>query len=428
MNINYSKSLLISVVSKVFLSLSAFIALWLITNNFSKEIVGQYSLTLSIVNIFYMLARFGLPELLLYESSKNRDTDKLIKHILFISIIISFCFMVLLIITSGIISALLKSDISVNLIYFSLSVLFMPIVDVFVKWYQVKQNIPMSLIPSNIIRPLLFILFLLLYFYFFEHRNFCIIAYSFTASYIVVAIVYMINLRKCPCPQSFAIDYSHAYNNILNSFLVSFILSMDTFLVSYFYTDVEVAVYQVAIKMIVVTTLYGMVIDPIFTSRLIVCIKNRDISLLESEYKKISIMGLIFWIFIFLFFIIFKDPIFSSFGDYKDSIKIFFILMLGRLFDCTFGFAPSILNNFGYSKIILINTAFTICIIFILNLIFIKFMSYESIAYATSAAFIIQSILRNYQIKKYAGIDTGIMMTVVASIALIVIVYVLKVF
>ena len=428
MNINYSKSLLISVVSKVFLSLSAFIALWLITNNFSKEIVGQYSLTLSVVNIFYMLARFGLPELLLYESSKSLDIDKLVKHILFISIIISFCFMVLLIIASGVISALLKSDISTNLIYFSLSILFMPIVDVFVKWYQVKQNISMSLIPSNIIRPLLFILFLLLCFYFSERRNFYTIAYSFIASYTIVAIIYMINLRKCPCPQSFAIDYSHAYNNILNSFLVSFILSMDTFLVSYFYTDIEVAIYQVAIKMIVVTTLYGMVIDPIFTSRLIVYIKNRDISLLESEYKKISIIGLMFWIFLFLFFAIFKDPIFSSFGDYKDSIKIFFILMLGRLFDCTFGFAPSILNNLGYSRIILINTAFTICIIFILNLIFVNFMSYESIAYATSAAFIIQSILRNYQIKKYTGIDTGIMMTVVACIAVLVAVYILKVF
>ena len=79
--------------------------------------------------------------------------------------------------------------------------------------------------------------------------------------------------------------------------------------------------------------------------------------------------------------------------------------MLGRLFDLTFGLSASVLNTFGYSKILLQNTILLLFINFILNYIFIKTIGLSGVAYATALVFIIQALLRSYQLKKFININ-----------------------
>jgi O-antigen/teichoic acid export membrane protein len=409
----YKNSFLLSLISKGILSLSGIISLWIITYYSTIEDVGQYALAFMILNIFYIFGRFGLPELLIYESTikKEKEKKKLLKNILGIAFVTSSISMIGLFLLSDILSNFLNTDISEWLTLVMIILPFMVIVDIFTKWYQSEQDIKSALVPSNIFRPILFMLFLGIFFKYTSFSNMISIVLSFFFSYFLVAIYYLYNIKSVL--QDYSIDFNfikqlnlqHAYNNVFTLFLVAFILSIDSFMVSYFYTDVEVAIYQVAIKIIMIATIFNMIIEPIFVSRIIHNKKENNIIDIENEHKKISYFGILYWIVVFIIFALFGNIIFSSFGSYTQSLEIFFIFMLGRIFDLTFGLSASVLNTYGYSKILLQNTVLLLCINFILNYLFIKTIGFTGVAYATALVFVIQAILRSYQLNKFIKIN-----------------------
>ena len=432
--IRYKNSFPISLISKGILSLSGIISLFIITHYSSIEDVGQYALAFMILNIFYIFARFGLPELLIYESTIQKEKEKLLKNILAIAFITSSISMMGLFLLSDILSDFLNTDISEWLTLVVLILPFMVIVDIFIKWYQSEQNIKSALVPSNILRPILFMLFLGIFFEYTSFSNMISIVLSFFLSYFLVAIYYLYNVKLILKDYSINFNFikqlnlQHAYNNVFTLFLVAFILSIDSFMVSYFYTDVEVAIYQVAIKIIMIATIFNMVIEPIFVSRIIHNKKENNITDIENEHKKISYFGTLYWIVVFIIFTLFGNDIFSSFGAYTQSLEIFFIFMLGRIFDLTFGLSAAVLNIYGYSKILLQNTILLLFINFILNYLFIKTIGLSGVAYATALVFIIQALLRSYQLNKFIKINLYKLYILVVPIVLFNLYYINRTF
>ena len=407
--LSYKTSFLISLISKGIFSISGIFSLWIITKYCTIEEVGKYALTFMVLNIFYIFSRFGLPELLMYEYTLKDKKEFLFKNILIVSFISSFIGMIVLLFLSDFIADILHSDISDWLINIAITLPFMVSIDIFLKWYQSNQNIYKALVPSNIFRPILFMLFLYLLFNFsdFSHKN--IIVISFLFSYLLISIYYFFNLKIPPIKIKLdflkQLNFKYAYNNVFTLFLVSFILSIDSFMISRFYTDVEVAIYQVAIKVIMIATIFNMVIEPIFTSRLVYHKSNNNIKDIEVEHKKISIFGIVYWITLFIVFSLYGKDIFNLFGSYEQSLEIFFIFMIGRIFDLAFGLSSGVLNIFGYSKILLKNTIFLLFLNFILNYIFIQYIGMVGVAYATALVFIVQALLRSYQLKNFININ-----------------------
>ena len=327
----YKNSFLLSLISKGMLSLSGIISLFIITYYSTIEDVGQYALVFMILNIFYIFARFGLPELLIYETTIKEEKEKLLKNILGIAIITSSISMSVLFLLSDILSNFLNTDISEWLTLVVVILPFMVILDIFIKWYQSEQSISSALVPSNIFRPVLFMIFLGVFFKYTSFSNMISIILAFFLSYFLVAIYYLYNIKSLL--KNYSIDFNfikqlnlqHAYNNVFTLFLVAFIFSIDSFMVSYFYTDAEVAIYQVAIKIAVIATIFNMVIEPIFVSRIIHNKKENNIVDIENEHKKISYFGMLYWIVVFIIFALFGNEIFFSFGAYTQSLEIFFI-------------------------------------------------------------------------------------------------------
>jgi O-antigen/teichoic acid export membrane protein len=430
----YKNSFLLSLISKGMLSLSGIISLFIITYYSTIEDVGQYALVFMILNIFYIFARFGLPELLIYETTIKEEKEKLLKNILGIAIITSSISMSVLFLLSDILSNFLNTDISEWLTLVVVILPFMVILDIFIKWYQSEQSISSALVPSNIFRPVLFMIFLGVFFKYTSFSNMISIILAFFLSYFLVAIYYLYNIKSLL--KNYSIDFNfikqlnlqHAYNNVFTLFLVAFIFSIDSFMVSYFYTDAEVAIYQVAIKIAVIATIFNMVIEPIFVSRIIHNKKENNIVDIENEHKKISYFGMLYWIVVFIIFALFGNEIFFSFGAYTQSLEIFFIFMLGRIFDLTFGLSASVLNTFGYSKILLQNTIFLLFLNFALNYIFIKTIGVSGVAYATALVFIIQALLRSYQLYKLIKINLYKLYIPVVSIVVLNLYYINRIF
>lgn len=432
--VSYKNIFLVSLLSKAILSLSGIISLWIITRYSTLEEVGQYALAFMVLNIFYIFARFGLPELLIYETTIKDEKEKILKNILAIAFMTSTIGMISLYFLSDIISNLLNTDI-VDWLFLSIIILpFMVIVDIFVKWYQSEQNIISALVPSGIFRPILFMLFIVLFFNYssFEHK--ISIMFAFFLAYFLVSIYYLYKVKSIFKNISFdfsfikSLNLQHAYNNVFNLFLVAFILSIDSFMVSYFYTDVEVAIYQVAIKIIMIATIFNMVIEPIFSSRVAFNKKNAKIKDIEEEHKKISYFGILYFIIVFIIFIYFGGDIFNSFGSYSQSLEIFFIFMLGRIFDLTFGLSATVLNTFGYSKILLQNTIFLLFLNFVLNYMFIKTIGLSGVAYATALVFVMQALLRSYQLNKFIKINLYKLYILVVPIVLFNLYYINRIF
>ena len=429
--LSYKSSFLISLISKGVFSVSGIVSLWIITIYCTMQEVGQYALTFMVLNIFYIFSRFGLPELLMYEFTKKDQKDVLFKNILALTFIFSFIGIVIIILLSNLLQTILKSNISIWLYRISIALPFMVIVDLFLKWYQSNQNIYKALIPSNIFRPILFMFFLYILFNFssLEHKNIIII--SFILSYILISLYYFTNSKILPnFDYNFIkqLDFKHAFNNVVTLFLVSFLVSIDSFMISHFYTDVEVAIYQVAIKVIMIATIFNMVIEPLFTSRLIYHKSNNSIRDIENEHKKISIFGIFYWIVLFIVFALYGKEIFSIFGSYEQSLEIFFIFMIGRIFDLSFGLSSGVLNIYRFSRILLKNTLFLLFLNFILNYIFIQYIGMKGVAYATALVFIIQALLRTYQIKNFIGIHLYKLYLFVIPLAIFNFYYIKKVF
>lgn len=429
-NINYSlkriftSSLIVFV--GVFLSkILTYLYRILIARFYGPEIYGLFSLAIILILSVVAFSSFGLFQGLLRFVPLYRGKKKLnnIRYILKFSLTLIFF--------SGITSCFLifyfSEFISLNIFHNFELIIFLKIFSFVIPFYlffyaflSVIQGFEKTTIQSffqdfleNFLK-----LFVLLFFILFGIKNNSVPLSYFLGVFLVSLLSFI--YCKYKIPLLFKKYYlstklkkeirnnllSYSWPLVFSTILYSFLSSIDSCMIGYFKGSTLVGVYNAAIPIAVLLTIF-----PALFTRLFFPLANKEFSkknlnllseLSKQVQKWILIFNLPIFMLIFIFPGVFINLLFGS--EYTSALNSLRILSIGYIFYSLSVVPNNLIFVYGKSKIILLDVILITLLNFFLNLFLIPKYGLEGAAFSTSLSFVLLSIIFFFQSKYYSSI------------------------
>ncbi|CAN2040444.1 Polysaccharide biosynthesis protein C-terminal domain-containing protein [Candidatus Magnetomoraceae bacterium gMMP-15] len=380
--ISDSKIMIIGIICS---HLLIYLSTLLITRNLGADFYGLFILASKIVGIITAFSLLGLPKTIIrfvsYYSGKKEFTK--IKAIVFFSIktvlIVSLFMSTILFLFSPMLSNIIfhKSQLNDVLRVLVFSIPFVALTFILQSCLTALKLIRYQIILSKILKPMIFIILLLIVFLIDLKLKGLV-----WTEVITVFIIFFISIYFLFTKYSFsekASNFKSEKKDILkfslpvylNIFLRRIIQLCPLFFLGIYASNAELGIYQLSSKLSMLVNL-PLSFNPIFSpsfSRLYAENKKETI---EKLYK--TIIKRIFAISLIIFFILmlFSKTILGIFGkEFITGFNILMILGAGQLINAGTGPAGNILLMCGRSRLIFINSVVMFFIMLIFCLIFI---------------------------------------------------------
>ena len=413
-----SKSLS-SLILKISGSLFGYFLLMLVTKNLGAAAWGEYVIFLAILNISSIFSRLGIDKLALKSvAASNKNLDE-VKSIYFSSakilLTISLIFSSLLFYFSDLIAfSMLGNPSMISVIKMVACVLpFFSIICLNESTFRGLKMIKDFAFFQQTSKMLFSVLFFLLLYYvckLFDNR---IVVYSYLLSLVLIFILSSFRVYKILCKTNMigSLNISSIFKQSIPMMLSSSILLLmtwaDSLMIGSFVGEHEVGVYNVAVKVALLTSISITAVNSITAPKLSESFNNDNL----IEFKRIILYStklISFSTFpILLIMFLFPSSILSFFGDEFVSAKYsLLILAFSQAVGALSGSVGSILNMTGkqkvYGNILLVSLVLNI----VLNYLLIPIYGIEGAAIASASSLIFWNLYSVYYVYKHYGVLT----------------------
>ncbi len=418
----------ISFFSRSISFLIAYVFFLYLTHFFSKETVGLFQLSSSILIISSLVVSLGFQKSIVRFASDLLNKEKYLE---LIRILRSFFKRILLFsCILGIIYILGANALSVHLfhdpemeIMLRILGLFLPAYVVYwilVEFYRgVNQFRKSELLKYIVIWGLTFILSLGLSQYF-EANYIPILAFCLASFLILLYAVpdvlkYLKKLRKNVVlseESNFKFDYylKTSYPMIVTSLSFILLIRMDIVMLGSFQEidSGDIGVYGIAVKMGVLANFVNLALQRVAAPKISKLFWSKKMEKIKAFILKIKRLNLFLTLPLVVFIFVFADDLLYLFGkEYTDGALITRVIVLAYFINAYFGLAGIFMNMTGNQKEFMYVMVVTITINFFLNLVFIPKYGILGPALSTAICFLIWNLVvtvfiyRKYAIKMY---------------------------
>lgn len=408
-----------SLILKISGSLFGYLLLWLVTNNLGAVAWGEYVIFLAVLNISSIFSRLGIDKLALKSvaaSNKNLGEVKLIyfsslKIILTISVIFSF----LLFHLSNLIALNLLHDAAMSNII-KMIAFVLPVFSLICLNESTLRGLKMIkefAFFQQTSKMLFSVFFFLLLYYGYELVDNRVVVYSYLLSLVLIFILSSIRVYKLLYKSKMIgfLNISSVFNQSIPMMLSSSILLLmtwtDSLMIGSFVGEYEVGIYNVAVKVALLTSITISAVNSITAPKLSESFNNDDLvefkRIILYSTKLISFSTLPILLMIFLF----PSSILSFFGDEFILAKFsLLILAFSQAINALSGSVGTILNMTGKQKVYGNILLFSLLINIVLNYLLIPIYEIEGAAIASASSLIFWNLYSVFYVYKHYGVLT----------------------
>lgn len=317
-----------------------------VTRYLGAEVYGKYIYIFSILSFFAIFVRLGLDNGILYfmpkliSENKEKDIEKFITITLaFVSISSIIVILFIKLFGADLISnSLNKPEIFDGLRIMIPMIFLIGLQSVLVSIYKSFNRVNEFVLSTNIITPITQTFFFI-WLYYIGFRFYGIVI-SVTLGYIIGIVYLLINLKNKMLKLNFNFDYIKEYRKVilfstpvfLNGLVSFFIEKTDTFMIGYYLTNLEVGVYNVALKVGTLSIFILSAFNTMFAPRISALYQKGKVNDIEYLYKKITNYSLSITALIFMMILVFNKEFMLIFGkDFLIGSTALIIIGIGQI-------------------------------------------------------------------------------------------------
>ena len=411
----------ISLFWKIFGALISFVFLTLVTRLLGVNSWGIFVLCLSILNISSIFSRLGVDILVLKLISSAQTRINEIKNIYFSGLLIVLISslivsIILYIFSTDLLFLFSSKNESINYIkYICFVIPLFSILTLNEQSFRGLKQIGLFSFFRNTSKMLFGLIFLLYFYYFLENNDIMLPFKVFQISLCIVLFISTIILLK----RFSFIERINFFSSkkmltssvpmMLSSSIMLLMSWVDTLMIGGFIGEYEVGLYNVAVRVSLITSITLTAINSITAPKISETFNSGRIEAFKSVVKEstktiflstLPIIGVIF---------LFPDLILSLFGkDFLLAKTSLFILAFSQIINSMSGSVAIILNMTGKEKVFR-NIIFVALVInILLNLLLIPKFGIEGAAIASASSLIFWNLYSVYYVYKELGVMTFI--------------------
>ncbi len=398
--------------SFLFQQVLRFVIVYFIARNFGKSVFGAYSLSLTFIAFFGLLARFGweysFVKYIQHYLAKKKFSDLkgLITSGYFFSFIFSLLISLLLFLEKNFfIKTFFKNS---HGIFFYFVLFFLPLQVLLQLTFFSIEGLKYSGLRALLDRfgIAFFHLIILLFLYKVIGATSTILSYSlsvvvllFISIYVFLKILIKEGIKdrffSAKIVFNFKEEFRYGVNLFFDAF-ISFLLSrMDILFLSFFVVLGDVGIYSLATRLTMVLILFYYAFESILTPIVSEYFSKGDFNSIKRLYKEITWWGIGFTLPLAIFYFISGKELLSLFGEgFKRGFIALLILTIAQLINVVVGSAGNILAICGYPKLSFYNSLFVAIIGIILYITLIPHYGILGVSIATASSIGLLNILR----------------------------------
>lgn len=411
-----------SLVIKMINMLASFLFTIILARSLGKEGFGQYSFAFALIMLVSMPVQFGLPTLLVRETAKYQAIEKWAKIRGLWSwsrIIVALFSIVAVAITVIIIYFRQGGFSSSHVVLIGLAIVPLKAYsNIFSSCLRGLRHIVISLVPDNVIRPLLL---LVTVFIIYKNEQLLLTAEIAMFVYVLVAIItllpslyFMLKLR----PSELILETQNEYecfvwlNAVIPLALINgfYLLNnyIDILVIGYFHEDSTVGVYKAAAQLSVLVS-FGLqsinrVLHPFF-SRLY---NLNQFAKLQEIVATSSMVIIAIGVLPLILLISYGETFLAlCFGEtFSEGAIALSVLCIGQSFNMIMGSAGALLNMTGHERYTMIGVGVSALINIVLNILLVPSFGIIGAASATAVSMVVWNIVLHYYVKKLLNIES----------------------
>ncbi len=409
-----------------FAAILALLLVFTMTRGLGSKQYGIFTYCISVVTLIVNLATSGICILVLRETPSLLSTGKMGRwkglHKWSVLFLIKICTVIALFAATFIglftfyFHILKETVYTIPLLLAMTSVPLMAIMNYFAASLRGQHKIVISLLPDNIVKPLLFLISVGALFLFSVKFNvlYTVLIYGLAlgGAALFAIVAFYRNKPFKGIPEEYDIS---SWKKVLKSFLLLQVIMsinsrIDILMLGYLKDSSQVGVYgvadMIASKVLLILQILNLITAP-FISRLH--------SLGEMQKLQRMITKVTRWVFIislplYLFVVLLSKLIMSYFGSGFESGQVALIIISsGQLINIFFGPVANFAVMTGNQKFNIIFSAISILINIFLNLLLTPALGFNGTAIATSVAIITWNTGLYLSIRKKTGIRTWVL-------------------
>jgi len=401
-------------VFKIIGSLLGYLFLLLVTRTSGAEAWGIFALCIALLNITSILSRFGVDIALLRFVAQLKGKMEEVKGIYFqgISLVLflSILFSVLLFFFSDIVAELVfrKPQLTPYFKVIAFTLIPFTIIHVNEQTFRGLKKIKEFAFFQHVSKFLFAIIFFLLLTKFYNFGQFTVPVYAFTFAVVVVMIVSLLFIFK----KFRGIQLKRIFTNreiiktsfpmMLSSSILLLMAWSDTIMIGIFKTEADVGVYNVALKLAMITGIVLGAVNSIVAPKLSETFNNNRLDEFRELIKQST--RIIFFCTLPILIILFLVPEFllSFFGaEFMIAKTTLLILLVGQVGNAMSGSVGFILQMTGKEKTVQNILLITLIINILLNLYFIPRYGIEGAAFSSAFSLLFWNLVMIVFVKRY---------------------------
>jgi O-antigen/teichoic acid export membrane protein len=383
--------------------------------------LGVYSLAISIITIITIFTKMGLDNTLIKFASYSYSINDWMTikglHSQMIKLVLSMAIPAILIIClfSDIIAIYVFDEpkLGQSIRLFSLAIIPISLIDLYSQLFKGIDRIKIGMFMQSM--PLhVFIICLILIFSIFIPLNLPKIISIYVLSSVLVLIACSLLWGKfIPSDAKKIKGYFSRDEMMKTSIPLMWVASlnlvftyMDTFMIGMFMSSTVVGLYNVASKVVLLSSMILVAINGVVSQKFSVYWETKKKEELERLAQSSTCYMFILSIIVFLFYVIFNRFILNLYGqEYIEAWPVLLVLAIGQFVVLATGPVASLLMMTGNGKFHKNNTFVSALINFVLNLLFIPFFGIVGAAVATAISLIVKNLLAVIFVRKNLGIN-----------------------
>lgn len=401
-------------VFKIIGSFFGYLFLLLVTRTSGSEAWGVFALCMALLNITSILSRFGVDIALLRFVAQFKGKMGEVKGIYFqgISLVLflSTLFSVLLFLFSDVVAELVfrKPQLTSYFKVIAFTVIPFTIIHINTQTYRGLKRIKEFAFFQDTSKFLFTVIIFAFLFYCIGIESIIIPIYSFMVAVLIVMIISSYGLLKIFKGVQLIKNFSQteiiktSFPMMLSSSVLLLMAWSDTIMIGIFKTEADVGVYNVALKLAMVTGIVLGAVNSIVAPKLSETFNNNRLDEFRGLIKQST--RIIFFCTIPILIILFLVPEFllSFFGtEFMIAKTTLLILLVGQVGNAMSGSVGYILQMTGKEKIVQNILLITLIINILLNLFFIPKYGIEGAAFSSAFSLLFWNFVMIVFVKRY---------------------------
>jgi O-antigen/teichoic acid export membrane protein len=398
---------------KIIGSFLGYLFLLLVTKTSGAEAWGIFALCMALLNITSILSRFGVDTSLLRFVAQLKGKTEEVKGVYFqgISLVLflSILFSVLLFFFSDIVAELVfrKPHLTPYFKIISFALVPFSIIHINVQTLRGLKKIKEFAFFQHVSKFLFAIIFFFLLTKFYNFHQFSVPVYAFTFAVVLVMIVSLLYIfKKFKGIQSKRIFTNKeiiktSFPMMLSSSVLLLMAWSDTIMIGIFKTEADVGVYNVALKLAMITGIVLGAVNSIVAPKLSETFNNNKMVEFRKLIKQSTRIIFFSTLPILIILLLFPEFLLSFFGtEFIVAKTTLLILLIGQIVNAMSGSVGFILQMTGkekvYQNILLLALVFNIA----LNIILIPKFGIEGAAIASAFSLLLWNLSSVFYIYK----------------------------